>query len=373
VLPGTYVRAGGITPGDRRHVARMGGSLPWGEEPGAHVTTTSQHRSTATTTVSAALGDLDRRLKHHDAQEVRLHPTGFSVLDEVLGGGLHAGELLMLGGPPGVGKTICALQWARHLARTGRRVVFACYEHEASTLLVRLLSLELGELSHDPSFGSRLERMVATEERGLEEVLASFPRGEEALAAVRSYADDLLLVRASGAHTTVEDLAAIVADHSSGAGQPTVLFIDYLQKIPLHPEPRTEAEKVTRTVEAVKDLALDQHLPVVLLSAVDAEGMRASRLRLYHLRGSSAIAFESDVVLMLNDKVKAVSKVHLAYDAVRARGFRDWVVFSIEKNRGGPNLIDLEFRKDFAHFRYDPEGGMVAEKLVSERIDEDEV
>jgi replicative DNA helicase len=336
------------------------------------VTTTTPHRSTATTTVSAALGDLDRRLKHHDAQEVRLHPTGFSVLDEVLGGGLHAGELLMLGGPPGVGKTICALQWARHLARTGRRVVFACYEHEASALLVRLLALELGELSHDPTFGRRLERMVATEGRGLEEVLASFPRGADALAAVRSYAEDLLLVRASGAHTTVEDLAAIVTDHAVD-GQPTVLFIDYLQKIPLHPEPRTEAEKVTRTVEAVKDLALEQHMPIVLLSAVDAEGMRASRLRLYHLRGSSAIAFESDVVLMLNDKLKAVSKVHLAYDAVRARGFRDWVVFSIEKNRGGPNLIDLEFRKDFPHFRFDPEGGMVAEKLVSERIDEDEV
>jgi hypothetical protein len=48
-------------------------------------------------------------------------------------------------------------------------------------------------------------------------------------------------------------------------------------------------------------------------------------------------------------------------------------VFSIEKNRGGPNLIDLEFRKDFAHFRFEPDGGVVAEKLVSERIDEDDV
>jgi replicative DNA helicase len=114
-------------------------------------------------------------------------------------------------------------------------------------------------------------------------------------------------------------------------------------------------------------------VPVVLLSAVDAEGMRANRLRMYHLRGSSAIAFESDVVLMLNSKEKAVSKIHLSYDTQRARQFRDWVVMSVEKNRGGPNLIDLEFRKDFRHFRFDPEGGIVSEKLVDERSDEQEI
>jgi replicative DNA helicase len=189
---------------------------------------------------------------------------------------------------------------------------------------------------------------------------------------VRAYADRLVLVRGSGAHTTIEELAGLVERHreqSEGA----VLFVDYLQKIPLQPEPAIESEKVTRTVEALKDLALEYRVPVILLSAVDAEGMRANRLRMYHLRGSSAIAFESDVVLMMNSKERAVSKIHLSYDSVRARGFRDWVVISIEKNRGGPNLIDLEFRKDFRHFRLDPDGGLVSEKLVDERSDEHEL
>jgi replicative DNA helicase len=76
------------------------------------------------------------------------------------------------------------------------------------------------------------------------------------------------------------------------------------------------------------------------------------------------------VILMLNDKHKAVSKIHLSYDTLAAQGFREWVVMSVEKNRGGPNLIDLEFRKDFVHYRFDPLGGMVKEKLISERMDE---
>jgi replicative DNA helicase len=335
----------------------------------------AEHRRTRVNTVSDVLTHLDERMRAGDEADLRSIKTGFGLLDDLLSGGLRAGELLLLGGPPGVGKTIAALQWARDVARAGKTAVFACYEHEPTTLLVRLLGVEAGELGGDPRFSRDLVRLLEEGEasgRGIEEVLAEHATGTDALAKVREYADRLVLVRASGAHTTIEQLADLVQAHNGGQ-RAAVLFVDYLQKIPLHPEAPTEAEKVTRTVEALKDLALEQHVPVVLLSAVDAEGMRANRLRMYHLRGSSAIAFESDVVLMMNSKEKAVSKIHLSYDPLRAKGFRDWVVMSVEKNRGGPNLIDLEFQKDFRHFRFDPEGGIVTEKLVDERSEEQDL
>jgi replicative DNA helicase len=336
----------------------------------------AEHRRTRAQTVTEVLSHLDEQLRSGEDADLRVVPTGFGILDDVLGGGLRSGELLLLGGPPGVGKTIAALQWAREVARGGRTAIFACYEHEPTTLLVRLLGLEAGELGvQADAFARDLGALLAEGDasgRGIEAVLAEHPGGQDALGRVKEYADRLVLVRASGAHTTTEEMAALVEQHRP-ADEGAVLFVDYLQKIPLQPEPPTESEKVTRTVEALKDLALEYHVPVILLSAVDAEGMRASRLRMYHLRGSSAIAFESDVVLMMNSKEKAVSKVHLSYDTVRARSFKDWVVVSIEKNRGGPNLIDLEFRKDFRHFRLDPDGGLVSEKLVDERSDEQEL
>jgi replicative DNA helicase len=325
--------------------------------------------------LGAALSRLDEQLRTRTATDVRTVPTGFDILDETIGGGLHGGELLLLGGAPGVGKTIAALQWARNVAASGHHAVYVCYEHEPATLLTRLLALEAGERGGDRTISRSIGRALASADElgtGLEEVLAGSKRGADSLDAVRRYADDLLLVRASGSHTTLEDLRELVAPHVE-AHRRTVLFVDYLQKLPLHPEPDREAEKVTRNVEGLKDLALDLHVPLVLLSAVDAEGMRANRLRLHHLRGSSAIAFESDVVVMMNDKSKAVSKVHLSYDAVKARSYREWVVFSLEKNRGGPNLVDLEFRKDFSHFRFHPDGGLVSEQLVSERLDESEM
>jgi replicative DNA helicase len=336
----------------------------------------AEHRRTMSQTVADVLTQLDQRLRSGQELDVRTVSTGFDVLDDVLGGGLRSGELVLVGGPPGVGKTIAALQWARSIARSGSRAVYACYEHEPTTLLVRLLALEAGEAARDDDpFARALSRLMEEGDasgQGLDAVLAGHPGGVEALRRVQSYADRLILVRASGAHTRVDELQAIIAANQQ-AGEPMVLLVDYLQKIPIQPEAINEAEKVTRTVEAMKDLALEHHIPVVLLSAVDADGLRANRLRLYHLRGSSAIAFESDVVLMLNSKERAVSKVHLSYDAHRARSFREWVVMSVEKNRGGPNLVDLEFRKDFQHFRFDPDGGMVTETLVDERSDESEL
>ena len=329
-------------------------------------------RSAYAHSVSETLAVLDEQLRTHTAAGVRAVPTGFDVLDEVLSGGLRTGELVLLGGPPGVGKTITALQWARNLAIDGHMAVFACYEHEPATLLLRLLALEAGELGGDAQISASLEQALMAGDRAgrsLEEVLATTTHGSAALERLRTYAGNLMLVRASGSRTSLDELADLVRPYLRPETT-AALFVDYLQKIPLHPEPDTEAEKVTRTVEGIKDLALDLEVPVVLLSAVDAEGMRAQRLRLYHLRGSSAIAFESDVVIMLNEKTRAVSKVHLSYDANAARGFREWIVLSIEKNRGGPNLIDLEFRKDFGHYRFHPQGGIVKEKLVDERSDE---
>ncbi len=331
------------------------------------------HRQTLMQTAGEVLADLDRRMRSSEETDVRSFATGFGVLDDLLGGGLKPGELALLGGPPGVGKTIVALQWARTLARAGKTAVFACYEHEPTTLLIRLLGLEVGELGGDERFSRGITRLLAAGDEqgfGLEDMLSQSAIGLEALAQLREYADRLVLVRASGSRTDVAELSSLLTEHTNG-GTAVTLFVDYLQKIPVQPEPESEAEKVTRTVESLKDLALEHHVPVVLLSAVDSEGMRANRLRSYHLRGSSAIAFESDVIMMLNSKERAVAKVHLSYDPVRARDYRNWVVFSVEKNRGGPNLIDLEHRKDFAHFRFDPDGGIVSEQLVDERIDED--
>ena len=67
---------------------------------------------------------------------------------------------------------------------------------------------------------------------------------------------------------------------------------------------------------------------------------------------------------MLNEKALAVSKSHSAYDGVRAQEFTHQVVVSVDKNRGGPAPVEMEYAKDLAHFRLEPRGSIVEDRLV---------
>ena len=346
-------------------------------EASSNQKTASRRSSGAPRTVFSVLTGLDEDLRSGQGKTFVPIPTGFQALDHVLGGGIRSGDLVLVGGSPGVGKTIVSLQWARNIALSGASTIYACYEHEENALLGRLLALEMGELpggtdQYDTELDAMrlgIQEIAAGGTRSLHDVLQGEGLVSRAYEHVESYGTRLWLVRASGAHTTVERLEEMVREQQRrDPDGNVVLFVDYLQKVAMHPEPPVESEKITQVTEQLKDMALTYKIPIVCVVAADKEGLQSPRLRLHHLRGSSALMYECDVALILNDKFKVVSKVHLAYDPVRAETFKDWVVFTVEKNRGGPNLLDIEFRKDFLHFRFDPEGGLVAEKLVDERI-----
>jgi replicative DNA helicase len=107
----------------------------------------------------------------------------------------------------------------------------------------------------------------------------------------------------------------------------------------------------------------------VAIVASDRAGIGgAIRTRLSHLRGSSALAYESDAALLLNNKFSIVSRNHLMYGGGDAERFREWLACSIEKNRAGGSGIDLEFRTHLSRGHYDPNGGWVHESLVDDRI-----
>ena len=73
--------------------------------------------------------------------EVR-RPVGIGELDRVLGGGLVAGSVVLLGGEPGIGKSTLLLQVAAGVARAGATVLYATGEE--STGQVRLRASRLG-------------------------------------------------------------------------------------------------------------------------------------------------------------------------------------------------------------------------------------
>ncbi len=326
---------------------------------------------------SEVLGTLAGKVAAGDVDQYQPVPLGFTPLDKTIGGGLRAGELLLIGGAQGTGKTTMAVQMARNIVMGGQAsVLYVCYEHDEEYLLNRIIAME-SALQHLPGRVNGVKLQDVRKEilstwlaqgEGFADLMAN-PRLRPALERVNRYGPNLFMLRGSQTKNTVENLHALVQRYKELSGdRRLVVFIDYMQKVPVIPDPATEAEKVTFVVNGLKDLALQMEVPMISIVAADKEGLKAARLRNHHLRGSSAINYEADIILILNEKYQIVAKVNIEFNPYQAQRFRDWVIVSVEKNRGGQNAVDLEFEKHFEYSCFDANGRTVQEKLIEERL-----
>src|SRR3954465_6519777 len=72
-----------------------------------------------------------------DARGAAPTPTGVPELDRVLGGGLVAGSVTLLGGEPGIGKSTLLLQAMGRMAAEGTRVLMVCAEESVEQVRLR--------------------------------------------------------------------------------------------------------------------------------------------------------------------------------------------------------------------------------------------
>jgi len=323
------------------------------------------------------LVDLSDNLASGRFGEYQPVPLGFGLLDKTIGGGLRPGELMLLGGAQGTGKTTMALQMARNVASSGQaNVLYVCYEHEEQFLLNRLVALE-SALAHLPEKTGaikiqdvRKEIMSSWLSEGSGGAgLTANQKLRPSLDRIARYGQNLFLMLGSQTASTVENLRKLVQEHHVLSGDRRLLVVvDYLQKVPMHPEPNTEEEKVTYVVNGLKDIALSEQVAMIAIVAADKEGLKAQRLRNHHLRGSSAINYEADIILIINEKYHIVAKVNIEFNPYQAQRFRDWAIVTVEKNRGGQDNVDLEFEKHFEYACFNPAGRTVQEKLIEERL-----
>lgn len=76
-------------------------------------------------------------LKDIGRSEQGRHFTGIPEFDRVLGGGLVAGGVALLGGEPGIGKSTLLLQVAHHLAKQGGKVLYIAGEESLEQIRLR--------------------------------------------------------------------------------------------------------------------------------------------------------------------------------------------------------------------------------------------
>ena len=147
------------------------------------------------------------------AAEFERVPTGIGELDRVLGGGLVAGQVVLIGGDPGIGKSTLLLQALAALAAS-QRVLYVTGEESAEQVAMRArrLALEAGAV-----------HLLA--EIQLEKITAVLDSAKPQVAVVDSIQTlwSEMLQSAPGSVAQVRECAAQLARHAKRSG--TALFI----------------------------------------------------------------------------------------------------------------------------------------------------
>jgi len=86
--------------------------------------------------------NIPQKLNSYEAKETIRTSTGFSELDNVLGGGLVKGSLVLLGGEPGIGKSTLILQICDKIVGEGK-VLYVSGEESAEQIKMRADRLKI--------------------------------------------------------------------------------------------------------------------------------------------------------------------------------------------------------------------------------------
>src|SRR3972149_3217236 len=163
---------------------------------------------------SAASGATLQLLSDVRAKDSRPLPTGIAEFDRVLGGGLVAGQVVLIGGDPGVGKSTLLLQALAHMSASSRAVYVSGEESaEQVALRARRLGLDSGGLE-----------LLA--EIQLEEIVAPLEAARPDIAVIDSiqtlYSENL--TSAPGSVAQVRECAAHLARFAKQTGTIVVLI-----------------------------------------------------------------------------------------------------------------------------------------------------
>ncbi|HEY2839368.1 MAG TPA: replicative DNA helicase [Pirellulales bacterium] len=273
------------------------------------------------------LSRIDARLSHGGIPGCV--ETGFTELDAMTGG-LNAGELIIIAGRPGMGKTALAANIAEHVALAQQMTLFVSLEMSRHELSERMLCSYARINSHKLRNGN-LSR--AEQDR--------LPDISSELSQAKLYIDD-------SPSRTMAQIAA-TARRLKRRKDLSLVIIDYLQLIEPDNNKDQRQEQVARIARRLKTLARELKVPVLCLAQLNrqAEASRDNIPRLNHLRESGAIEQDADVVLFVHREEYYVTDPE---QKDKVAGKADII---IAKQRNGPTgTSHVSWRQEFTRFEH---------------------
>lgn len=208
--------------------------------------------------------------------------TGYRDLDELLRGGLSRGDLVLLAGRPGMGKSALGFSLLARLAqRTGSRAVLFSLEMGITQVLARMLAASSGVPLARQDDG----RLAPSQEE-------PFGRAVGTLGQTQIVLDDTARLSISTLRSRVRRLAS----EQAGLG---LVVVDHVQL--LSGNSRNRVEEIGEISRGLKAIAREHNVAVVAVAQLSrAVEQRTDKIpQLSDLRESGTLEQDADVVLML--------------------------------------------------------------------------
>ncbi|MBE6795063.1 MAG: replicative DNA helicase [Ruminococcaceae bacterium] len=219
-------------------------------------------------------------ISSENADEYKGIPMGFSKLDEITSG-LNKSDFILIGARPAMGKTSFALNIARNVGMTGKKVVFFSLEMSNEQLATRVLSTEARVPSH---------KLRSGEISGDEWIRLS--EAADRLTRCNLYFDDTSTI-------TVPEIKSKI----KRARDVDCIIIDYLGLMQSAEKKENRVQEITSITRGLKMLAKDLKIPVVACAQLsrgpEKNGKASNRPMLSDLRDSGSIEQDADIVMML--------------------------------------------------------------------------
>lgn len=218
--------------------------------------------------------------------------TGICDIDMLLGG-FEPGQVVIVAGRPGMGKTAVACSMATGMARRGAGVLFLSLEMKGGELGARMVS----DLCFDGRRGIEFDKIInATVDR---DQMARMVRAKEA---VREW--PLSIIDTGTVTISRLNLGIRRAKRRMAAkGQELkVVIIDYLQLLHVdEPGRKSQYEVVSEISRALKAMAKDTGIAIIALAQLSraVEQRDDKRPQLSDLRDSGQIEQDADAVMFL--------------------------------------------------------------------------
>jgi len=278
--------------------------------------TVAEQRGTVKRLAGAAPGAVP--LSEVETRELERLSTGIGELDRVLGGGLVAGQVVLIGGDPGIGKSTLLLQALAALG-AAHKVLYVSGEESAEQVAMRARRLSLDASSVQLIAEIQLERIAATLDAQRPEVAV--------VDSIQTLWSETLQ-SASGSVAQLRECTAQLARHAKKSG--TALFIiGHVTKEGAIAGPRV----LEHIVDTVLYFEGDPHSSFRLVRAVKNRFGAVNELGVFAMtdKGLRAVANPSALFLSQHEKNVAGSCVLATLEGTR------------------PLLVEIQALVDSAH------------------------